>query len=47
MNILVNLRQKHQLALEELKEELNKFSNLTFGEKYYGNLKRAKKFQKK
>ncbi len=33
MNILINLRKRHLLTLEQLKNELNEISDLSFDEK--------------
>ena len=33
MNILINLRERHLLTLEQLKNELNEISDLSFDEK--------------
>lgn len=43
MNILVNLRKRHQLTLEELKNELNKISDLTFDEKRLWQFEKGEK----
>lgn len=33
MDILINLRKRHELTLKQLKDELNKISDLSFDEK--------------
>ncbi len=47
MNILINLRKRHQLTLEELKNELNEISNLLFDEKRLWQFEKGEKIQLK
>lgn len=44
MNVLINLRKRHQLTLEQLKNELNKISYLSFDEKRLWKFEKGEKF---
>lgn len=43
MDILINLRKRHELTLKQLKDELNKISGLSFDEKRLWQFEKGEK----
>ncbi|WP_240623553.1 hypothetical protein [Staphylococcus saprophyticus] len=47
MDILINLRKRHELTLKQLKDELNKISDLSFDEKRLWQFEKGEKLLQK